>query len=121
MKIISLLTFAIILSGCSAKSVKPIVDLKDIDKKQYKADLAECRTLAGETHGIAKNAAIGAITGAVVGAVASAVIDPEGRTGSYGTSVGTVYGGMAGAAEGAIEIRVIVKRCLEGRGYKVIL
>lgn len=104
----------VLVCGCAAHP-EPIVDTKGVDMSVYEADLAECSAYgdqiqAGE--GVAKGAAGGAVVGAAAGAI----------SGDAGKGAG--YGGIWGATRSGLsadrEKQMVVKRCLRGRGYKVL-
>ena len=115
------------VSGCvatqsgsifDAVDSKPIVDTKGTDMSQYESDLEECNTFANEVS-TGKSVVKGAAAGAVIGAVLEAVTD-----GSRGRGDATETGAVAGGAKSGIravrEKEQIVKRCLRGRGYRVL-
>jgi hypothetical protein len=102
------------LSGCSAHP-EPIVDTKGVDMSRYETDLEECSAYAEQIHmekGVAKGAAGGAVVGAATGAI------------SGNAAEGAGYGGIWGATRSGLEAdddkQLVVKRCLRGRGYKVL-
>lgn len=105
---------AITIAGCSAHP-EPIVDTKGVDLSAYATDLAECNEYAEQIRtgkGVAKGAAGGAVVGAATGAI----------SGDAGAGAG--YGGIYGATRSGLgadrEKQAVVKRCLRGRGYKVL-
>tara|TARA_R110002073_G_scaffold309135_2_gene479360 strand:- start:710 stop:1063 length:354 start_codon:yes stop_codon:yes gene_type:complete len=95
-----------------------IIDEKGVNMSAYQQDLAECqRYTSGVKSGkkTAKGAASGSVIGGLIGGITG------GASGAAkGAGVGAVSGGAKGAREGEkIEVRV-VKRCLSGRGYRVL-
>ena len=59
------------------------------------------------------------MVGAVVGSVFGAVLGNSG-TAKRGAGIGAVGGGASGAGEGLREREQVIKRCLIGRGYRVL-
>jgi len=116
-RLTSLITLAgtgIWLAGCSAHP-EPIVDMQGVDQAMFEIDLAECKSYA-EPIRIEKGAAKGAVGGAVIGAATGAI--------SGNVAEGAGYGGIWGAVrcgeEADRDKRRVVKRCLGGRGYRVL-
>lgn len=102
------------LAGCAAQP-QPIVDLQGVNRAQYESDLADCQDYADDVRK-GRHVTAGAAAGAVVGAAIGSI---EGRA-----DRGAGYGGIVGAARGGgraerTEHRVL-RRCLAGRGYRVL-
>lgn len=121
-----LLCFCLV-SGCIATqsdsifntgSGKPIVDTKGVNMSQYELDLEECSTFA-EDISTGKSIAKGAVTGAAVGAVIEAITGDV-RSRRDAIEVGAVSGGAQSGIRAVREKEQIVRRCLRGRGYKVL-
>ena len=121
-----LLSFCLV-SGCIANqsgsifntgSGKPIVDTKGVNMSQYELDLEECSTFA-EDISTGKSIAKGAVTGAAVGAVIEAITEDV-RSRRDAIEVGAVSGGVQSGIRAVREKELIVRRCLRGRGYKVL-
>jgi outer membrane lipoprotein SlyB len=110
---------ALLISGCAntGANYRPIIDSKHVDLNRYEADLQECQHYAEQKGGAGEKALIGAGAGAVLGGVLAAV--GNGDKGSA-SRVGGVMGAVSGATSGDQGQRVIIKRCLIGRGYKVL-
>lgn len=113
------------ISGCvgnSSSSIfessKPIIDTKGVDMNQYEADLEECSNFS-EDISTGKSIAKGAATGAAVGAVIEAITD-DARGRRDAIEVGAVSGGAKSGIRAVREKEQILKRCLRGRGYKVL-
>jgi len=122
MKISTLLFFSIlILTGCVSTASdpifsgsKPIIDKKGIDLNIYEADLEECTEYANEIS-VEQSILKGSVTGAAIGGVVEVLTDKEDAI-----EVGAITGG---AKSGILSVRQkeqIVKKCLKGRGYKVL-
>ena len=116
---------AIILLGLtSCKSVEditgnnPIVDTQGVNVAQYNQDLLECQAYADEV-AVAQKAAVGTIAGAAVGGVFGAVLGNS-NTAQRGAGVGAIGGGARGIGEGIREREQVIKRCLTGRGYRIL-
>ena len=113
------------ISGCVAnssssifESSKPIIDTKGVDMTQYENDLEECSNFS-EDISTGKSIAQGAATGAAVGAVIEAITD-DARGRRDAIEVGAVSGGAKSGIRAVREKEQILKRCLRGRGYKVL-
>ncbi len=96
----------------------PIIESRGVNLAQYDQDLIECQQYADEVE-IARKAGTGAAAGAVVGGVFGAVLDNS-DTAKRGAGVGAVAGGARGVGEGLREREMVIKRCLIGRGYRVL-
>jgi outer membrane lipoprotein SlyB len=108
------------LSGCAASpSFRPVVDMRDVHPILYETDLRECKAYAEQIDPV-RSAAAGVVVGAVFGAVLGAAIGGRGFAG-YGARVGGAEGFGIGAGQGVAGQFVIVKNCLAGRGYRVLL
>ena len=115
----------ITLSGCVAnssssifESSKPVIDTKGVNMSQYEIDLEECSTFS-EDISTGKSIVKGAATGAAVGAVIEAITDDV-RSRRDAIEVGAVSGGAQAGVRAVREKQQILKRCLRGRGYKVL-
>ena len=86
---------SVLLTASAGAEVRPIVDMKGVNETRYEKDLAECQGYAKEAPGMGITAAKGAGAGAVVG-------------------------GAGGAYKGNESQEAVVKKCLVGRGYKVL-
>jgi len=112
-----------ILIGCVSTqdglpTVRIIVDQAGIDINAYNNDLFECRQHAGQIDA-GSDALSGALAGAIVGALVGAAIDDSDtakRTGGYGA----ILGGAEAGGEAVQTQETVVKKCLSGRGYKVL-
>ncbi len=127
MKHLAYLLCFCLVSGCIATqsdsifntgSGKPIVDTKGVNMSQYELDLEECSTFA-EDISTGKSIAKGAVTGAAVGAVIEAITEDV-RSRRDAIEVGAVSGGVQSGIRAVREKEQIVRRCLRGRGYKVL-
>lgn len=111
-----LLFICLLATGCSTA---PIVDPKSSSTPaNFYADKTECEAIAGEvSYGweMAKSAAIHGVLSALVG-YASGGSDSAG----IGAASGTIVGAGKGAWDTSNTRGDILRRCLEGRGYKVL-
>ena len=106
------------LVGCTTTD-EIIIDKKGVDLARYEADKAECETYSDEVRTgakAAKGAGSGAVVGGAVGGSAEGNSDGIGR----GAGIGAVTGAVRGLSEGERQELQVVKRCLRGRGYKVL-
>ena len=114
---ISVFAIMLVLAGCTTTD-EIIIDEKGVDMSAYQRDLEECR---GYAEGVKpeEKAARGAGSGAVVGGLVGAITGgAEGA--AKGAGVGAVGGGARGVDEGERSEVQVVKRCLSGRGYRVL-
>lgn len=123
MKKLIILSALIALAACSSNQRYPghsgvIVDTQGVDMSTYSSDLADCQAYADEVP-VAEKAASGAVVGAVVGGAIGAVVG-DSRTAERVAGAGAVSGGVKGAGRGLSEQDRVVKRCLQGRGYRVL-
>ena len=110
------------ITGCATttgSNYRPILDTQGIDFNRYEKDLRDCQSFATQTAGAAESAAAGAVAGAVLGGVLAAAAGKNySRTNT--ARVGAVTGAVGAGAEGETNQRNIIRRCLAGRGYKVL-
>ena len=106
--------------GCAGANVRPLVDMKGVNESAYENDLKDCQTYAQQQSGMGETAAKGAGAGAVVGGLLGLVTGGN-KTGiAQAAGAGAVIGGAGGAFSGNQAQEAVVKRCLSGRGYKVL-
>lgn len=106
--------------GCAGADVRPLVDMKGVNAAAYERDLQECQAYAKDQSGMGETAAKGAGAGAVVGGLLGLVTGGN-KTGIVqAAGAGAVIGGAGGAFTGNQAQEAVVKRCLSGRGYKVL-
>ncbi len=97
---------------------KPIVDMQGVNVVAYEADLVDCQAYANQVQ-IGRQTAVGTVAGAAVGTVFGAIIGDSG-TAQRGAGVGAVSGGVRGVSGGLSERERVIRRCLMGRGYRVL-
>jgi len=108
-------TAAIIaLTGCAAHP-DPIIDKQGVDEGLFAQDWSDCKGYSEEVV-IAKGVAKGAATGAVVGGIAGAIGGDAGEGAGYGA----LWGGTESGLDADWEKREVFKRCMVGRGYRVL-
>lgn len=116
---VSCITFVSLL-GCAGADVRPLVDMKGVNQSAYESDLKDCQAYAKDQSGMGETAAKGAGAGAVVGGLLGLVTGGN-KTGIVqAAGAGAVIGGAGGAFTGNQAQEAVVKRCLSGRGYKVL-
>jgi outer membrane lipoprotein SlyB len=93
----------------------PIIDTKGVDMTLYETDLEECKAYSNDISTI-KSIAKGSATGAAVGAVIEAISDKR----KDAIEIGAVSGGTQSGLRATREKEQVLKRCLKGRGYKVL-
>ena len=114
LKILSVTAAGLILSGCAAHP-DPIIDKKGVDEELFAEDWSDCKAYSEEVV-IAKGVGKGAATGAVVGGLAGAI----GGDAAEGAGYGAVWGGTESGLDADWEKRRVFKRCMVGRGYRVL-
>lgn len=110
----STLVAAIMVAGCAAHP-DPIIDTKGVDPDALAQDWQECESYTEEIL-ISKGIVKGAATGAAVGAVAGAIGGDVSESAAYGG----LYGGTRSGLDADRERQKVFKRCLRGRGYRVL-
>lgn len=118
---ILVISLAVGVTGCAGTGAnyRPLIDSQGVDLSRYETDLAACQAYAQQTHGAAENAALGAAAGAAMGAIIAAAAGSR-YSKTRGARVGAVTGAASGAASGETDQRNVIRRCLSGRGYKVL-
>lgn len=111
------------LGGCARQGTLPgssgvIVDTQGVDMTRYQTDLQECQAYADQVP-VAERAATGAVAGAVIGGAIGAILG-DGEGAERGAGTGAVSGGVRGVSSGLSERDQVVKRCIQGRGYRVL-
>jgi len=111
----------LILSGCA--TYNPIIDTGESTGNWYQ-DLQECRAYAEQINtgeNVAGSAIGGAAVGAAFGALVGAFFGADvGEVAGFGAASGALSGGIGGAAHSEAAKRDIVRRCMMGRGHKVL-
>ena len=111
---LTMLFVALAMMGCAAHP-DPIVDTKGVNQEQLAKDWAECEAYTEQIavgQGVAKGSAAGAVVGAAAGAI-------HGDVGE-GAATGALYGGTRSGLMADREKQQVFKRCLRGRGYRVL-
>ena len=121
MKIGMLLFTIVILTGCVSTASdpifsgsKPIIDKKGVDLNAYDVDFKECTEYANDIS-VGRSVLKGSAAGAAIGGVVEVLTDEDDAI-----EVGAISGG---AKSGIMSIRQkerVLKKCLRGRGYKVL-
>ena len=107
----------LILAGCAAHP-DPIIDTKGEDPETMAQDWEECEAFSEEvqvSRGVGKGAGTGAVVGAVAGAIGGNSDDVRESAG-----LGALYGGTRSGLDAAEEKQLVFKRCMAGRGYRVL-
>jgi hypothetical protein len=120
-KLFPLSVFVVIAAlGCAGANVRPLVDMKGVNDAAYEKDLQECQAYAKEQSGMGETAAKGAGAGAIVGGLLGLVTGGNTTGIVQAAGAGAVIGAAGGAFTGNQSQEAVVKRCLSGRGYKVL-
>ena len=107
--------------GGSGASYTPVIDGPKDDK--YYVDIGQCRELAANVEAQANQAALpGAVTGAGIGGLFGAATGSQGdgRNKKIATTTG-LAGGLGGASQKVQDAKTVIIRCMQGRGYNVLL
>jgi len=112
------LTASCATTGDGLPSTRVITDTQGVDIQKYNQDLYDCRQYAAQVN-VGGDALAGLIAGAIVGAAVGAAIGNS-DTAERGAGLGAVSGVTEGASEALSEQDVVIKKCLLGRGYKVL-
>lgn len=110
----ALAALALIAAGCAAHP-DPIIDTKGVDQAALAQDWQDCEAYSEEVV-IARGVAKGSATGAAVGAIAGAI---DGDAGDA-AALGALYGGTRSGLDADREKQRVFKRCMSGRGYRVL-
>jgi len=114
--ILVLPALVILLSSCAAHP-DPIIDSKGVDPEALAQDWDECEAYTDEiviAKGVAKGAALGGAVGGAVGAI-------DGRGDLVEDAAhGALYGGTRSGLDADREKQKVFKRCMRGRGYRVL-
>ena len=117
MKLAFSIVILLAVAACTTTD-EVIIDTKGVDMARYEQDLAECRGFSDQVK-TGEKGARGAASGAVVGGLLGAA-GGNSRDAERGAGVGAVAGGAKGLNQGQREEIQVVKRCLRGRGYRVL-
>ncbi len=105
---------AVILAGCAAHP-DPIIDKMGVDEEVFAQDWSDCEAYSEEvliTKGVGKGAATGAVVGGIAGAISGDAAE--------GAGYGALWGGTESGLDADWEQREVFKRCMVGRGYRVL-
>ncbi|MGV1015970.1 MAG: hypothetical protein ACOYBW_01175 [Fluviibacter phosphoraccumulans] len=111
---------ALTVTACAGADVRPVVDMQGVNSTKYEADLRDCQEYAKQKSGALETGAKGAAGGAVVGSLIGLVGGGTGSNIAQAAGVGAVVGAAGGGYMGNKAQEDIVKKCLAGRGYKVL-
>ena len=96
----------------------PIIDTQGVNMAHYEADLIDCQGYADQVQ-VGRQTTVGATAGAAAGGVIGAVVGNS-DSAQRGAGVGAVVGGLRGAGRGLQDRERVIRRCLAGRGYRVL-
>ena len=120
-RLIVTITVLSFISGCATK---PLVDPKSsANPANYYADEMECNRIAENISypaEMAKSATINAIVSALLGAALAKGGTSPNTGAAIGASTGLLVGAGMGASNTYLKRQDVVKKCLIGRGYKVL-
>lgn len=114
MRNLTLLLVMTAIVACAAHP-DPIVDMKGVDPEALAQDWRECESYSEEVV-ISRGVAKGSATGAAVGAIAGAIHGDAGEA----AATGALYGGTRSGLDADRDKQMVFKRCLRGRGYRVL-
>ncbi len=105
----------VVMVGCAAHP-DPIIDMQSVnDMERFNRGWDDCEGYTDEIaieKGVAKGAALGTVVGAAAGAI-------DGDAGE-GAGYGAIYGGTRSGLDADREKQMVFKRCMRGRGYRVL-
>ena len=104
--VVPALLFLAAFAGCAAHP-DPIIDTKGEDPDQLAQDWEECEAYSKEVK-ISQGGAVGAVAGAIDGDVAESA------------AYGGLYGGTRSGLDADRDRQRVFKRCMSGRGYRVL-
>ncbi len=114
LKILVILGLTAAIAGCAAHP-DPIVDMQGVNPDLLAKDWEDCEGYSQEIV-VSKGVAKGAGVGGGVGAVGGAINGDVGRTAANGALIGATRSGL----DANREKQRVFKRCLRGRGYRVL-
>jgi hypothetical protein len=114
LRIWSLLGLTITVASCAAHP-DPIVDMKGVNPDLLAQDWEDCESYTEQII-VAKGVAKGAGVGAGVGAIGGAINGNVGRSAANAALIGATKSGL----DADREKQQVFKRCLRGRGYRVL-
>ena len=112
---ILLISLVAMMCGACAAHPDPIVDMQGVDQNALAEDWRECEAYSEEiaiSQGVAKGSATGAAVGAIAGVISGEVGDSA--------ATGALYGGTKSGLKADRDKQQVFKRCLRGRGYRVL-
>jgi hypothetical protein len=113
-KILILLGLALAIGACAAHP-DPIVDMQGVNPDLLAVDWEDCEGYSEEII-ISKGVAKGAGVGGGVGALGGVINGDVGRSAANGALIGATRSGL----DADREKQRVFKRCLRGRGYRVL-
>jgi outer membrane lipoprotein SlyB len=122
--ILGLTLVVVIASGCAngyrgyGGPKEIIIDTKGVDLNAYYDDLGDCEQYARNVD-VGAETTEGAVAGAVLVGVLGAVLGNSDNA-QRSAGAGAVVGGVKGNQSARHEQERIVRRCLSGRGYRVL-
>jgi outer membrane lipoprotein SlyB len=113
-KMLVILGLTLAVAACAAHP-DPIVDMQGVNPDLLAADWQDCEAYSDQVvvgTGVAKGAGLGAGVGAVAGAVNGDV--------ARATANGALIGATRSGLDADRDKQRVFKRCLRGRGYRVL-
>lgn len=106
-----------LLAACTSDRL--IIDDRGVDPVEYEKDLADCEGFASKVD-VLGDATAAAVGGAIVGGVIGAAVG-DGRTAQQIGGLGAATSGVKGAGRADRDKSTVLRNCMHGRGYKVLL
>ena len=113
-KFVVIVGLALAIGACAAHP-DPIVDMQGVNPDLLAADWEDCEGYSEEIV-IGKGVAKGAGVGAGVGAIGGAINGDVSRSAANGALIGATRSGL----DADTDKQRVFKRCLRGRGYRVL-
>ena len=92
--------------------------MKGVNQEDYKIDLSQCQAYSDEVE-VGKQIVVGAASGTIIGAAAGAAARNS-EAAKRTAGVGAVVGTAKGTKHAIKQSNQVLKRCLRGRGYRVL-
>jgi outer membrane lipoprotein SlyB len=105
------------LTACAAHP-DPIIDTKGVDPDAMAQDWDECEVYTEEisvAQGTAKGAGLGAAVGTLLGSIGGGY-----HSVAESAAYGAVYGGTDSGLQADRDKQQVFKKCMRGRGYRVL-
>lgn len=121
-----LVAMGVVISGCASMGgYRPTVDpYNDPNAAHLAQDEQECRQIAQQSAGTAKEAAVGGIVGGLLGAAGGAAIGAAAGSPGKGAAIGAAAGGLGGGTYQGLsaeeKYKQVFRTCMRNRRHNVL-